>query len=341
MKRGLIIFLIGFLVILFLIGGFYFFVFKTIKNLEIEKEFFCGDDTPFEECSLDKPYYCDEGILVVNVELCGCPEILEEKNNSCISEYFKENLSFDLGIFDFVLYKGVLNHLSNLSRSIEYKEEEIPKRSDFKFKKINDDLQREALMSLIKDIQNLAPNSKNLQAKIAVDFVQNIPYEEADFVKVFKGNYEIRAARYPYQVIYESVGSCEGKSELLVFLLRELGYKTSIFYYGSENHEAVGIGCPLKYSLNNTGYCFIETTVPSPISFSSGVYLNVGGDSKLSSVPEIFPISDGISLNYNLEDYKDAKNLEKLRNKVETKGKLNFFQKKRLEELRIKYGLNY
>lgn len=312
-------------------------MFKVVKDLEPIKKNICGDGTFFGECSVDKPYFCEKGVLVNNVLKCGCPEFLEEKNGECVSEYFKESVFVDFKFFSIFLYKGVINYLEGLPRTIEYMKNETPQRSDFKFKKIDNSLQRESLLILVKEIQNLYPFSKDIQAKIAVDFVQNIPYEEADLIDIFQGKFKIRAARYPYQVIYENAGSCEGKSELLLFILRELGYKTAIFYYASENHEAVGIGCPIKNSYENTSYCFVETTVSSPISFSFGTYLNSEGTSKLSSIPEIYPISEGISLGEDLEDYEDAEDLKR----ILSKEKLNIFDSRKLEELREKYNLNF
>ena len=158
---------------------------------------------------------------------------------------------------------------------------------------------------------------------------------------MFKGRFQVRLSRYPYQTLEEHFGSCECKSELLVFLLRELGFEVGLFYYQEENHEAVGIKCPLKYSLNNTGYCFIETTLPAPISYSEGRYQGIGGSSMLGDYTEFTFISEGISLGDNLGDYSDAKSLGRLVDKIDEKGYLNFFEKVRLNNLREKYELLY
>jgi hypothetical protein len=207
--------------------------------------------------------------------------------------------------------------------------------------KINDELQREALMPLVIEIQNTAPWSKDLQAQIAISLVQNIPYGEPDYVDVFGGRFEVRLSRYPYQTLIENFGSCECKSELLVFLLRELGFDVGLFYYQKENHEAVGIRCPEKYSLDNTGYCFVETTLPAPISYSEGRYQGPGGSAMLGNYTEFIFISEGIGLGNNLEDYSDADVLGRLVEKVDKKGYVNYFEKLRLDNLRKKYGLIY
>ena len=127
-------------------------------------------------------------------------------------------------------------------------------------------------------------------------------------VAIFLGMGESRASRHLYQTIYEYEGSCEGKSELLAFLLKEIGFDVVLFYYQEENHEAVGIRCPVKYSLNESGYCFVETTLAGPISYSEGRYLGPGGSTKLGPYTEIINVSGGISLGDSLDDYKDATN---------------------------------
>ena len=141
----------------------------------------------------------------------------------------------------------------------------------------------------------------------------------------------INYSRYPYEVIYDNEGVCGEKSELLAFLLREMGYGVVFFYNKLENHESIGIKCPKKFSLDDSGYCFIETTGPSIITDSEIEYEGVG---KLSSKPELIPISDGDSLGDDLYEYKDAKELINLRSNG-----INMFSSGKLEKLKEKYGL--
>ena len=61
----------------------------------------------------------------------------------------------------------------------------------------------------------------------------------------------------------------------------------------------------------------------------------------MESEPEIILISDGISLSESLVDYKDAKDLKKLVDKIGKTGLLNFFEKSKMNYLREKYGLGY
>ena len=316
---------------------------------ESEQVLTCGDGTYYNDCSLNKPYYCEDNLLIENIEECDCPEVLRNLGDDCFSSRYVEEKDIDLKyilegeekFINFNLYEGVVDYLDILPRSLLVTNGENYTRKDFKLMKIDDELQRESLMPLVVEIQNIAPWSKDLQAQIAISLVQNIPYGEPDFVEVFKGRFQVRLSRYPYQTLEEHFGSCECKSELLVFLLRELGFEVGLFYYQEENHEAVGIKCPLKYSLNNTGYCFIETTLPAPISYSEGRYQGIGGSSMLGDYTEFTFISEGISLGDNLGDYSDAKSLGRLVDKIDEKGYLNFFEKVRLNNLREKYELLY
>ena len=113
------------------------------------------------------------------------------------------------------------------------------------------------------------------QARIAISLVQQIPYDWQTFGL---------ENRYPYEVIYDNTGVCEEKSRLLAFLLRDLGFDVVLFSFESENHMAVGIMCPVQYSYKNTGYCFVETTEPTMITYSQGEYVGVSGSGQWSKV---------------------------------------------------------
>jgi len=335
----------GFILLIILIFGFLIFS-SGGKLVPFQK---CGDGTFEGYCSIKKPYFCSEGILFENSEKCGCPDSFRFSKEGCISKY---GSSESVSTFDYFLngekneisikiYPKVVDYLLTLPRTKVYYDGETPRRDDFKLSKIDEPLQKDYLLPLVSEIQNLAPYSKDLQAKIAVSLVQNIFYNESKFVSVPGFNFKVRLSRYPYQVLEEAQGSCEGKSELLAFLLKEMGFGVTLFYYPEENHEAVGIKCPFEESYLGTGYCFIETTMPSPISFSGGKYLGAGGQNKLKSKPELVLISDGISLSENLEDYGDSRSLEKLVNKIENSGSLNLIDKRKMDFLREKYNLKF
>lgn len=330
MKKSWIIFIV-FIILLIFIGDY----FLNISGLWKQEQTTCGDGTLYNNCSLNKPYFCENGVLVEKASVCGCPEILTKNNDSCISQYQTAPKQITLNYIlcgeekqiNFVVYEGMVNYLSNLPTSIYYTEGEQPSRVDFKLRNINEEKQRELLLPLVVKIQNLA-DDKLEQARIAVSLVQNIPYSASDKIITLPGNIRTNYSRYPYGVLYDEAGICGEKTELLAFLLKEIGYEVVFFYHTFENHESVGIKCPEKYSLAGTGYCFVETTGPSIITDDSIEYV---GGLTLGSVPEIYIISEGISLPKRMYEYRDANNLAKLR-----QGKFAFAK---IENLKEKYGL--
>ena len=201
------------------------------------------------------------------------------------------------GFIQFTVYGGVNDYLSELPRSITYYEgEPEPTTKDFVMKYLNDEIQMEYLKPLAEKIKRITPN-KDDQVRIAISLVQHIPYDWEGYTTM---NLE---GRYPYEVIYDNRGICGEKSQLLAFLLRELGFDVVLFNFEIENHMAVGIKCPVKYSYKNTGYCFIETARPTIITDYQEEYIGV---SKLTSAPEIIHVSEGFSFNTVSEEYKDA-----------------------------------
>jgi len=297
----------------------------------------CNDGTFYDDCSLMKPYYCEEGILIEKASVCGCSELATKLENTCVSKYQTNPKNIFLnyllrgeeGEIDFTVYEGMYDYLSNVSRSIYYSADEIPSRADFKLKNMNEEEQRELLLPLVVKIQEIT-DDKNDQMRIAISLVQNIDYGFSNKTDSFAGN-EINYSRYSYEVLYDGQGICGEKSTLLAFLLREMGYNVSLFYYAQENHEVIGIGCSVSKSFDDTGYCFIETTGPAILGDDSIEY--VGGIT-LSSEPQIMILSEGDSLGKNLYEYRDAKIMKRLR-----QGKFVLFRNSKLEELQEKYGL--
>jgi hypothetical protein len=186
---------------------------------------------------------------------------------------------------------------------------------NFIVKNIDNQKQKEFLEPLVNKIYNLANNNDD-RARIAVSVVQNIPYDNSDTL----------IDRYAYQVLYDNEGVCGEKSRLLVILLKELGYGVALIDYGdtgpinqyelynpySFNHEAVGIKCPINYSYNGTGYCFIESTLPTIITDSNGDYpsnfcFNSDCTQKLPDEYTLIVIADGKSFDSVIEEYNDAK----------------------------------
>ncbi len=194
-----------------------------------------------------------------------------------------ETLNYGGGKINFIVYGDLNNYFSLLDRSISYYEGETPPTSrDFILKEMNDDLQYQSLLPLVWEIRSKAKNPKD-EANMAIRLVQNIPYDYQALYSAYL------VGRYPYEVLYDNKGVCGEKSQLLAFLLKELGYGVVIFEYPSENHMAVGIIC--GKGNYNTNYCFIEATEPTQVGFIPQGY--VGGADIRNAHPDIISVSKG------------------------------------------------
>lgn len=300
----------------------------------------CGDGSFYNTCNLNKPYYCDgeTGMLVEKASLCGCPLGMTKNADTCVSPYqtkpkeitFNYTLRGEQKQINAIVYGGMTDYISNLSKVISYSNGETPLRSDFKLRNLNDVNQRQLLLPLLIEIENSAKD-RNDQIRIAVSLVQNIPFGESNKTSLLLGGITTNYSRYPYDVLYDGMGICGEKSELLAFFLKEMGYGVVFFYNQAENHESLGVKCPARYSHYGTGYCFIETTGPAIISDSKIEFV---GGIKLQSEPEIILVSNGEGIGDDFYEYKDAKTLERLRG-----SSVALFKKARLNALEEKYGL--
>ncbi len=330
------------LVLLILFSGGFGLVDFIKEKISPPQKVSCGDGTLYNNCSLTKPYFCLDGKLIDLSSLCGCPDGFAGKNNTCLSSYQtdpkKIYLKYMLGgesySTDFIVYGGFVDYISKIPRSIRYSPGDNSSRVDFKLKAINEEEQRKFLIPLVIKIQNITDNGED-QARIAISIVQNIPFGTSNKTVTF-GNSKVSYSRYPYEVLYDMEGVCGEKTDLLAFLLRELGYEVSFFYYPEENHEALGISCPVKESLIESGYCFVETTGPSIITDNKISYVGIG---KLSFIPEMYLISSGKSLGENLEEYRDAARLIRIRTSVEKSGLLGPIDRRIMAKIEAKYGL--
>jgi hypothetical protein len=335
-KKAFFIFAVIFAILITLI-----LIYLPKLNFSIKNS--CGDGTLKGECSEVKPYFCSSrGQLIENPSFCGCPENFSLIYGECISEFstnpkkisLKYTLRGEENKISFTVYEGMKDYVSTIPRSIYSSGGNSPSKADFKLKAINDEKQREFLLPLLIDIQNIT-NDKADQMRIAVSLIQNIPYGNSNSTVSFF-NQNVSYSRYPYETLYDNEGVCGEKTDLINFLLKELNYGFAVFYYPEENHEAVGIKCPTEISFNNTGFCFVETSGPAIITDNQIDYIGAG---RLTSNPEILNLSDGESIGQNLYEYMDAKDMIALRNSLNKKGSLNFLQKIRLNQLDKKYGL--
>jgi len=319
-------------IFLFVIFAFFFigiigFLLESPRSV-FYKDNLCGDGSLENTCSLNKPYFCSNSLLIGKASVCGCDKNSTLFGDSCFSEFQLEPKEITMKYvlrgkeyeINYTVYKGMTDYISALPVFINYKGNESPSRADFKLRNLDEAEQRKLLLPLVVEIQNRA-HEKEEQARIAISVAQNLEWGFSDKETVYRGT-KLPYSRYPYEVLYDSQGVCGEKSELLVFLLREIGYGVVIFYNQEENHESVGIKCPIEKSWHESGYCFVETTGPSIITDNSIEYV---GGLKIESEPEILFISDGDSLSGDMYEYGDAEKLADIKESVN--GDSFFFNK--------------
>lgn len=207
---------------------------------------------------------------------------------------YEYTLRGEEGYITYTVYGGLNEVLKAEPRYIEYYYIE-PSDVDFINKMLDDWRQEQYLDPFVTEIESITPDRDD-QARIAISLVQNIDY---DYESVDSINF---VNKYPYEVLYTEKGVCGGKSALLAYLLRELGYEVAIFRFDVEKHDAVGIACPHEYSYRGTGYCFVESTTPSIVTDTSMEYRKVG---ELTSMPKVIKICDGDSFDSVYEEYYD------------------------------------
>ncbi|MBU2477314.1 hypothetical protein KKG83_07645 [Candidatus Micrarchaeota archaeon] len=299
------------------------------KCIEIQR---CVDDTEYRNCGSAKPVFCEQGKLINKASFCGCPEFNKINAEACEFDFkiksIQRKLDFVLRAkksnFLFSMQSELKKRLAGISRTY-YCNPGCPTDKELILMYLDEKNQKNELLKLVEliKIQSSEPDDR---ARIAVSLVQRIPYDWTKFTA------ERSQERYPFEVVFDYAGVCGEKSKLLVFLLRELGYGTAIFDFEKENHWAVGIKCPLEYSYNNSGYCFIESTTPTIITDSKGDYVNIG---KLLSEPKIIELSTGSSFDSVSEEYRDLAELTKL-NELKS---MNQEEYKKWTEITQKYFL--
>lgn len=330
-----VLFKIYIVALILVLSAVTFFIFSEQKTPT------CNDGTQYDQCSPLKSYYCLGGVLIQNASICGCSNFTKQEGDKCISKYqtAPANISFNYtlrgksGQINLTIYKGMDDYLSSIPRYVNSSEN--PTLNDFKLLSLDEGNQRDFLIEVLVDIINSA-ESKDDQARIAVSLIQTIPFGASNRT-IKLADIPIDYYRYPYEVLYDNQGICDEKSELLAFFLREIGYQNAFLYYPKENHEAIGIRCPTAKGLNNTGYCFVETTGPSIISDYKTEYVGIG---QLNSIPEIIPVPGELTFGEkNLYEYDDAKTLNEIRDAAKKEGAINMIEYWQFKSLKKKYGL--
>ncbi len=271
------------------------------KNDSCEQIIKCGDNTIAGECSVTKPYYCRSGGLVSEPDMCGCPYDQMLQDHVCISRNFRNPKNITLvyvlrgkrGQFNFTVYEGFNDYFydSPLEGSYYAQEEEY----------VTNEQQRELLTPLVDRVKQITSN-KDDQARIIISFVQEIPYDILTYIHDYSGR------KYPYEVLYTMKGVCGEKSKLGAVLLKELGFSVALLSFPGIEHQTLGIKCDPIYSFNNTGYCFVEMTERSIITYDQYAY-NDEGSTVFDSNLEIPYSTGGDSFETVKEEYEDVKEL--------------------------------
>lgn len=208
------------------------------------------------------------------------------------------------GEISLTLYGDVIEYMEDIPRSV-YSSQEEEYWDIMVDRLIENEVQEEYLTPLVKKIQSLTDNPDD-QLRITVSLVQMVPYDLS--------TYSLRTTymKSPYEVLYYDKGVCSEKSFLLAYLLKKLGYGVILLEYKEEDHMAVAVKCPPQYAnfwYGDTGYCFIETTRPTIITYIPDTYV---GGGKLKSTPHMIFVGDGREFPGVREEYGDAKEYERL-----------------------------
>ena len=205
------------------------------------------------------------------------------------------------GSVEYTVYEGLNDYLANISRMV-YCRPQCPSNESVQQRYIDEKVSDGDLSLFLAAIKKKG-ETREQQALIAVNLVQNIPYDE-DAYEAGKSK-----DRYPYQVLYENKAVCGEKVRLLSYLLKGLGYDTSMLYYPKEKHASLGIKCPEKYAHKNTGYCFIETTTVAIPTYDTGDYPGTG---RLVSSPQVLQLSTGDTFENMSEQWTDAREWQRI-----------------------------
>jgi hypothetical protein len=168
------------------------------------------------------------------------------------------------------------------------------------------------------------------KVEFIMSLVQHIPY---DFSKL---NDSPLQPNYPYETLFKNSGICSDKTFLAVSILREMGYGAAILDFPDIRHSAAGISCPLADSINNSGYCYVETTnffqlgvIPSSVSSGQAALetdslANLFDSSRLSKM-EIYQKTTG-------QTYYGVTNTKKLVAELQAKKSFIDTEKPKIEQ---------
>jgi hypothetical protein len=173
---------------------------------------------------------------------------------------------------EFTFSEDIFNLYNQDSKSYFYFEGEEPDdlRNEFYSLFLQTKEEDKQTLNILHNLIDLAEKegfSNDEQLEFILAFIQNISYDYD------KAESDQMIANFPFETLYLNKGVCSDTSFLAVLWARELGYGSAILDFPEKNHTALGIQCPIELSIENSGYCYVETTnyfpfgvVPSDLS---------------------------------------------------------------------------
>jgi hypothetical protein len=178
-------------------------------------------------------------------------------------------------------------------KSILVKEDEKLSSSKFYNLFLTDNKDEKILKDIISQIENRSKGNEFDMVQVIVNFVQSIPYDEAEDQK------------YPIETLYLNKGDCSDKSVLLAKLLDLAGFNTCLFVYNNAKHMAVGVSIDDTDLAYKSGYIYIESTGYNPIG---EIPKKFAGGIKINEEPEIITFSNA---SYCMSNFKQLQGLYK------------------------------
>jgi len=230
-------------------------------------------------------------------------------------EYFLAGQKY---IYKFTTYEGLNKYLNTFPNWYKC-EGKCPSREKYVQIVVSEPQSQIQLKKITNDFNKLIFSEED-KVRALVSLVQYIDYN----VNKINSN-----ELYPYKVLFDNEGTTNEKVMLLLFLLKNMGYRTAYIYFPDLNHSAVGVGCDAKYDFRDSGYCYIETTSPLIITDTNiGIPIS-------TSIFNAYLISTGIDFNA----FDDSRAISKRTSYLTHIGDINFNYKE-LYNFNTYWGLN-